>query len=47
MTNLNPTEDIVFKLTVKKLDELDISQRQGRREASGSGSVAGPDQRLG
>ena len=52
MTNLNPTEDIVFKLTVKKLDELDISgsgkadvkrldQDRLQVRISGSGDVSG------
>jgi hypothetical protein len=52
MTNLNPTKDIVFKLTVKKLDGLDVSgsgqadlegltQDQLRVRISGSGDVAG------
>ena len=52
MTNLNPSRDIVFKLTVKKLDGLDVSgsgqadlegltQDQLRVRISGSGDVAG------
>jgi hypothetical protein len=52
MTNLNPTKDIVFKVTVKKLDGVDVSgsgqadlegltQDQLRVRISGSGDVAG------
>lgn len=52
MTNLNPTEDIVFKLTVKKLDDVRISgsgeadlknltENQLQVRISGSGDMTG------
>ena len=52
MTNLNPTEDIVFKLTVKKLDDMRISgsgeadvkgltENQLQVRISGSGDMTG------
>jgi len=52
MTNLNPTEDIVFRLTVKKLDDLRISgsgqadvkgltENQLQVRISGSGDMTG------